>query len=186
MVARSTFIAQYVLTFDLSINKSKFCNLKLCFRGAVPRLGDGDADAVQQKCSTNHNTASDGVATNLSAADKRFSCVLCGYSTDRNSHYVRHVKTHTDVKPYQCERCGKSFKLETYLRKHRCAVKASAASGDVLEDLLGAAVSSEMRPGADSTATPADAEPNICACGAVFENLADLTSHVCIDLIADL
>jgi len=60
-------------------------------------------------------------------SSKRFRCDVCGYCTDRCSHYTRHLKTHTDSKPYDCLDCGRRFKLETYLKKHRCASRAALA-----------------------------------------------------------
>lgn len=48
---------------------------------------------------------------------------MCGYSTDKNSHYSRHLHTHSGDQPYRCCECKKTFKLESYLKKHRCSRK---------------------------------------------------------------
>jgi len=162
----------------------------LKFRSAVPQLGDGDADAFRQKCSTTDNPANgDLPAINSVPGEKRYNCSLCGYSTDRNGHFLRHVKTHSDLKPYQCETCGKSYKLKTYLKKHRCAglkTNPNETSQNILEKLLGTASSLDMTPDAGNVLATSSDTQHTCACGAVFESVNDLTSHICPSFINDL
>lgn len=52
---------------------------------------------------------------------KKFVCDMCGYTTDKSSHYNRHTQTHSAEKPHSCKFCYKSFKLPLYLNKHRCS-----------------------------------------------------------------
>jgi len=62
---------------------------------------------------------------------KRHTCEQCGYSTNRHSHFVRHSRTHSNERPFECQYCGKKFKLDDYRKKHRCpgslAARASSA-----------------------------------------------------------
>ena len=163
----------------------------LLFRLLNQQLGEGDAVAFQLKCTTNDGPLPtvpvDVEASGSSTSTKRYNCVLCGYSTDRNSHYLRHVKIHSDQRPYQCEACGKSFKVDTYLKKHRCHAKSNATSeakDNSLDHLIGPLLSeNEHTDFLFSTSST----PQMCiSCGVAFENLSDMTSHICSNLLGNL
>ena len=164
------------------------------FRNVSTQLVDGDADAFQLKCSTHDDSVgsamTDGETSSSSTSSKRHNCLLCGYSTDRNSHFVRHIKIHSDVKPYQCGNCGKSFKLDTYLKKHRCSVLKAQPSEppvNILNSLIGAAA---FLSGANSETcgvASAPTDPHTCVtCGTVFKTVSDMSLHICPALLGDL
>ncbi|XP_076820163.1 uncharacterized protein LOC143465647 [Clavelina lepadiformis] len=114
-------------------------------------------------------------------ADKKFQCELCGYSTDRSSHYNRHVKTHTDKKPFHCTACGKTFKLDTYLKKHRCTVEVETMPL-ALSPTNDECVTAQLTFSAPSTFSGVgneDFTAACAACGVWFHNQNDLSSHIC-------
>ena len=50
----------------------------------------------------------------------RFSrCNLCGKSFDKNHSLTRHLKIHTDNRPYQCDICSKTFRAAFNLDYHK-------------------------------------------------------------------
>lgn len=50
---------------------------------------------------------------------KRNVCERCMKSFDRRSDLKRHLRTHTDERPYSCSVCNKSFKQTNHLRRHK-------------------------------------------------------------------
>lgn len=45
-------------------------------------------------------------------------CATCGYSTGVKQNYLRHLRTHTGEKPFQCAICGNRFRLKHHLKCH--------------------------------------------------------------------
>ena len=48
-----------------------------------------------------------------------FSCNQCDKSFKINAHLTRHQKIHTDKKPFKCLQCGIYFREQSQLKKHR-------------------------------------------------------------------
>jgi KRAB domain-containing zinc finger protein len=40
---------------------------------------------------------------------KPYKCDICGKVFSRNSRLQQHITTHTGDKPYRCDKCGKGF-----------------------------------------------------------------------------
>ena len=51
----------------------------------------------------------------------RYSCSVCGRPFRKSGTLARHMRIHTNERPYICEACGKSFKLLFHLRLHAAA-----------------------------------------------------------------
>ena len=49
---------------------------------------------------------------------KKFACTKCDYSTDKRPDFKRHCVTHTGVKAYKCDTCGKCSSTKGNLTKH--------------------------------------------------------------------
>ncbi|KAM3065720.1 hypothetical protein ACMFMG_011423 [Clarireedia jacksonii] len=54
-----------------------------------------------------------------------FQCGTCSRSYSRVDHLARHVRSHTQEKPYRCEFCNKSFSRVDLLRRHTFVHNAS-------------------------------------------------------------
>ena len=49
---------------------------------------------------------------------RRFQCQFCGKRYIRSSHFKRHLRVHTEGKPYFCQICRKQFSRTDYLTAH--------------------------------------------------------------------
>ena len=52
-------------------------------------------------------------------APERFKCDLCDFKCSINSKLIKHVRLHTNERPYSCEHCDLSFRTHELLKKHR-------------------------------------------------------------------
>ena len=50
--------------------------------------------------------------------EKKFNCKICSAKFLTQGNLKRHIRTHSDLKPYVCETCGKSFKDPGTLKQH--------------------------------------------------------------------
>nr|CAB3267917.1 zinc finger protein ZF(C2H2)-70 [Phallusia mammillata] len=126
------------------------------------------------------------VSSTLNESAKKFRCDVCGYATDRSSHYHRHLKTHSDDRPFHCGKCGRKFKLETYLKKHRCSMRPLADDQPPVEHPQDGEVSPKAAP--DPGLFPRHPIPNtpVCTgCGMWFSRFADFTNHICPHLVTN-
>ena len=70
------------------------------------------------------------LSTHMRTTDviKRHVCPIYGYGTSLKSHYINHMRTHTDEKPFSCDICQINFTrsgglLKHNRKKHPAAVK---------------------------------------------------------------
>ncbi|XP_075724032.1 uncharacterized protein LOC142766081, partial [Rhipicephalus microplus] len=49
---------------------------------------------------------------------RRYKCNYCNYETDRCLDLTRHIRVHTDERPFQCHLCPQSFKQKPALKHH--------------------------------------------------------------------
>ncbi|TLD09254.1 uncharacterized protein PgNI_07368 [Pyricularia grisea] len=63
------------------------------------------------------------------APSNMFQCGICARSYSRADHLTRHIRSHTQHKPYTCQHCGKSFGRIDLLRRHVAAHDPENALG---------------------------------------------------------
>lgn len=61
-------------------------------------------------------------AISLGQPDECFKCFVCGKFCQSVSHLRRHMRCHSEDKPFKCEKCGKSYKHNNGLKVHQCRV----------------------------------------------------------------
>ena len=49
---------------------------------------------------------------------ENFECSECHKMFKYESHFSRHILTHSDQRPYACSSCGKKFKRQDALKTH--------------------------------------------------------------------
>ena len=58
------------------------------------------------------------VAKGPSSDPKMLRCRQCSFITNYQSNLTRHLKTHTDVRPFMCPLCKLTFKRSDHLKLH--------------------------------------------------------------------
>ncbi len=50
-----------------------------------------------------------------------YTCIPCNYKTDRKNNYKQHLETkkHKELTEHKCKACGKFYKHESSLSRHR-------------------------------------------------------------------
>ncbi|KAG5673828.1 hypothetical protein PVAND_003842 [Polypedilum vanderplanki] len=69
--------------------------------------------------STSATTSSlTNVKSEVQQVQKRYSCSVCPYSTDRRDLFTRHENIHKEEKPFHCYACLKQFNRADHVKKH--------------------------------------------------------------------
>lgn len=119
---------QYVLNgIKTSNNNHEITNLHTKQPTMMPQNNLSMA-AIQSTTQPINNKSNQDNSSTL----KRHTCEQCGYSTNRHSHFVRHSRTHSNERPFECQYCGKKFKLDDYRKKHRCPGSLAARAASAL------------------------------------------------------
>ncbi|KAL7678387.1 hypothetical protein ACOME3_004614 [Neoechinorhynchus agilis] len=56
--------------------------------------------------------------SNVGTISKDRSCIYCGKAFDRPSLMLRHLRTHTGLKPFECAICGRAFSTSSSVNTH--------------------------------------------------------------------
>lgn len=49
---------------------------------------------------------------------KGLACLVCGKDFHTNANLIRHMRTHSDERPFKCPECDKAFRQKAHLKKH--------------------------------------------------------------------
>jgi hypothetical protein len=67
---------------------------------------------------TTSSLATANVKSEVQQIQKRYSCSVCPYSTDRRDLFTRHENIHKEEKPFHCYACLKQFNRADHVKKH--------------------------------------------------------------------
>ena len=99
---------------------SQFCKLNFCISFY---LDNQDSDKSEEWISSDESSSQQSKKQHEDARDKkRHQCTTCGYSSNRQDAFKRHVVTLTAEKPYVCEICNKEFLRRCHIRVHESQI----------------------------------------------------------------
>ncbi|XP_058986786.1 uncharacterized protein LOC101887834 isoform X2 [Musca domestica] len=97
-----------------------------------------------------NSSASSATATNASGGSGRYICPYCNLSCTKPSVLQKHIRAHTNERPYPCDICGIAFKTKSNLYKH-CRSRSHAARQKGIE----------VPPDADDGLSDQDVDPEL-------------------------
>ena len=106
--------------------KTRIYNISSCNKecNSLLMMLDDNASAVflKDKGGQLHKSSAQLEYQRIKDKENLFSCVLCKFSCSKASSLERHVRIHTDSKPYQfekcCYKCTQSSACQKHLRTH--------------------------------------------------------------------
>ncbi|KAI5934154.1 Zinc finger protein 510 [Manis javanica] len=66
-----------------------------------------------------YQTSEQKVCQRTHSEVKRYKCNECGKSFCQKGHLIQHLRTHTGEKPFECNECGKTFSQKSHLSTHQ-------------------------------------------------------------------
>ena len=87
---------------------------------SMPTYVSPDLDNTSSSLALSGGGEGGDASSSVLAANRGFSCPLlsCGRVFKRLEHLKRHVRTHTQERPYECSRCSKRFSRSDNLTQH--------------------------------------------------------------------
>ncbi|OWF43280.1 Transcription factor E4F1 [Mizuhopecten yessoensis] len=118
----------YMGMLDLSGAQSKNTNYlnESEFRSDQSKLGEASVVATCHLCQKEFKSLwgykchKKIHAISLGQPDDCFKCFECGKFCQSVSHLRRHMRCHSEEKPFKCGKCGKAYKHNNGLKVHQC------------------------------------------------------------------
>ncbi|XP_051776406.1 zinc finger protein 1035 [Erpetoichthys calabaricus] len=92
---------------------------------------DDSSTHVSQILKINENAK---ISKEASSKQREYKCKFCTMSFQWSKSLRRHILTHTDVKPYRCEKCDSCFARYDYLKFHQIRCRNQKKQADVFQD----------------------------------------------------
>ena len=55
----------------------------------------------------------------IEVRDGKFTCTVCGKTSDRRFNLGKHIETHIELLSFPCQLCDKVFRYRNSLQKHK-------------------------------------------------------------------
>lgn len=107
-------------------NRHESFQCKVCMKGFIKavhfknhmKVHANDSSFQCRICLQGFDVKTEKEAHESSCNQCRYECFTCKYSTFSKSDLDRHMRKHSDEKPFKCKFCSKSFNQREYLRRH--------------------------------------------------------------------
>nr|XP_054601126.1 zinc finger protein 687b isoform X1 [Nothobranchius furzeri] len=138
--------------------------------------GSGPAKRTRASIASTSSTPGE-----LEEEDNIFRCVPCGFSTEDEAEFQRHIPQHRgDIASFQCLQCGVCFASAGSLSRHRFIThRVRDTQGDGERGAPRAPGSPGASPSASPQSQTEDGDGNLSCrvCGRHFDKASDLNTH---------